>query len=57
LVDLRLICDDGEQITVTDTGALVYDLVMLAFYPREILDRLTSQQSAADKRRDRAHVD
>jgi len=57
LVDLRLISDDGEQIAVTDTGALVYDLVMLAFYPREILDRLTSQQSAADKRRDRAHVD
>lgn len=52
LAGLRLLSDDGEQITVTDTGALIYDLVMLAFYPQDIRDWLTSQQGAANQRRE-----
>jgi oxygen-independent coproporphyrinogen-3 oxidase len=47
LVDVGLIADNGEQIRVTDAGALVYDLVMLAFYPQAVREWLGSRQQAA----------
>jgi oxygen-independent coproporphyrinogen-3 oxidase len=53
LIDLNLVSDDGGQINVTDSGSLVYDLVMLAFYPHEIREWLNSHQAAAEKRRER----
>jgi oxygen-independent coproporphyrinogen-3 oxidase len=33
---VELISDDGEQVTMTERGKLLYDLVMRAFYPRHL---------------------
>jgi oxygen-independent coproporphyrinogen-3 oxidase len=33
LVRGGLVADDGERLGLTDTGALLYDIVTLAFYP------------------------
>src|SRR5208282_374184 len=55
LADAGLVADDGEQIRVTDAGALVYDLVMLAFYPQAVREWLGSRQQAALAKRREAH--
>jgi oxygen-independent coproporphyrinogen-3 oxidase len=47
LRDNGLVADDGTTLSLTETGKLVYDLVLLAFYPEEIRTRIQQRQSAA----------
>jgi oxygen-independent coproporphyrinogen-3 oxidase len=39
-----LVEDDGTHISMTDTGKLVYDLVLLAFYPESARKRIQDRQ-------------
>lgn len=45
LRDHGLVEDDGDSITLTETGSLVYDLVLLAFYPEAVRERIQVRQS------------
>jgi oxygen-independent coproporphyrinogen-3 oxidase len=47
LRDAGLVADTGDQISLTETGKLVYDLAMLAFYPRHTREWLAERQRAA----------
>lgn len=49
LREAGLIDDIAGQISLTETGKLVYDLVMLAFYPRKTREWLAERQRAAFK--------
>jgi oxygen-independent coproporphyrinogen III oxidase len=51
LVNAGLIERDGDQIAQTSTGRLVYDLVTLAFYPRELQRWLEERHRQAMARR------
>jgi oxygen-independent coproporphyrinogen-3 oxidase len=42
-----LVEDDGLVVALTKTGKLVYDLVLLAFYPSEVRSRIQQRQAAA----------
>jgi oxygen-independent coproporphyrinogen-3 oxidase len=42
-----LLADDGEQVRLTETGALLSDLTTLAFYPRRLQTWLYDRQQAA----------
>jgi oxygen-independent coproporphyrinogen-3 oxidase len=42
-----LLEDDGEALALSETGQLVYDLVMLAFYPRRARDWLAAREPRA----------
>ena len=42
-----LVEDDGARISMTETGKLVYDLVLLAFYPESVRKRIQDRQAAA----------
>ncbi len=42
-----LLDDDGRTLTLSSTGRLVYDLVMLAFYPQRARDWLAARESRA----------
>ncbi|MBX3025483.1 coproporphyrinogen III oxidase family protein [bacterium] len=46
LRDADLIVDDGEHLTMSELGTLVYDLVALCFYPPRAQDWLRARQSA-----------
>jgi oxygen-independent coproporphyrinogen-3 oxidase len=50
-----LIDDDGEHLTLSDAGKLIYDLVMLAFYPRRARDWLAARQDRASLLRPVSH--
>ncbi len=41
-----LVADNGASITLTETGKLVYDLVLLAFYPEPARQQIHARQSA-----------
>ena len=43
----ELVDDDGTTLLLTERGKLVYDLVMLAFYPERIRDWLAGKESRA----------
>ncbi len=49
---LRMLCehglvkDNGTAIALTETGSLVYDLVLLAFYPAAARERIEARQSS-----------
>ncbi len=45
LCEHGLVEDDGSTIVLTDTGRLVYDLVLLAFYPEPVRQRIQQRQS------------
>ena len=45
-----LVVDDGSAIALTPTGGLVYDLVLLCFYPRRVRDWLRERQRGAFRR-------
>lgn len=45
LCEHGLVEDDGATIVLTDTGRLVYDLVLLAFYPEPARERIQQRQS------------
>lgn len=45
LRDADLIVDDGEHLTMSELGTLVYDLVTLSFYPPRAQDWLRARQS------------
>ena len=42
-----LVSDDGERVELTTVGALVHDLVTLAFYPQHVKDWLKVREDAA----------
>ena len=42
-----LVHDDGTSLELSDRGKLVYDLVMLAFYPQRMRDWLVGRESRA----------
>ena len=46
LADAGLVDDDGARISLSETGKLVYDLVLLAFYPEPVRKRIQARQSA-----------
>ena len=46
LRDHGLVEDDGVRISMTETGKLVYDLVLLAFYPEGVRKRIQDRQGA-----------
>jgi oxygen-independent coproporphyrinogen-3 oxidase len=43
-----LIDDDGERIALTETGMLVYDRVLLCFYPKRAIEWLDKDTVTAD---------
>lgn len=45
LTDNDILQDRGEDLVLTDTGKLVYDLVTVAFYPQHALDWLANKHS------------
>lgn len=47
LAAAELIEDDGEGLTLSERGKLIYDLVMLAFYPQRARDWLAARQERA----------
>ena len=47
LTSADLIEDDGEGLTLSDLGKLIYDVVMLAFYPQRARDWLTARLDRA----------
>jgi oxygen-independent coproporphyrinogen-3 oxidase len=48
LTSAELIEDDGEHIRLGEVGKLVYDIVMLAFYPQRARDWLAARQDRAE---------
>jgi oxygen-independent coproporphyrinogen-3 oxidase len=44
LKEAELVNDDGEQLTMTELGKRVYDLVTLCFYPQRATDWLRSRE-------------
>jgi oxygen-independent coproporphyrinogen III oxidase len=47
LVDEGLLEDDARRVSMTATGRLVYDLVLLAFYPESTRKLIQDRQTAA----------
>ena len=41
-----LVHDDGLEVSLTQTGRLVYDLVLLAFYPQSVRRQIQDRQGA-----------
>lgn len=54
LIGAGLLVEDGECLTMSESGRLVYDLVTLAFYPRELQVWLEEQHAAGQARRARS---
>jgi oxygen-independent coproporphyrinogen-3 oxidase len=48
LAEAELVIDDGEQLTLSASGGLVYDLVTLAFYPQRARDWLAARGGWAE---------
>src|SRR5207248_166090 len=46
LAEHDLVEDDGARLSLTETGKLVYDLVLLAFYPENTRKRIQDRQAA-----------
>jgi oxygen-independent coproporphyrinogen-3 oxidase len=46
LAEHGLVEDDGAHVSMTETGRLVYDLVLLAFYPESTRKRIQERQVA-----------
>jgi len=53
LLAAGLISDDGESISLTETGKLVYDHVTLAFYPQRARDWLEGREPLLERRLER----
>jgi oxygen-independent coproporphyrinogen-3 oxidase len=53
LFDADLLVDEDDGLTMTPSGRLVYDLVTLAFYPRELQVWLEQRHAAGIARRSR----
>ena len=48
LVAAGLVSDDGNRISLTETGKLLHDRVTLGFYPQRALDQLAGKAARID---------
>jgi oxygen-independent coproporphyrinogen-3 oxidase len=47
LAEAGVVADEGERVTLTDKGRLVYDLATRAFYPESVRRRMDERQALA----------